>query len=152
MPRTKKTKADFPQDDKGRAILGSAKEMATWVKLGFEEQKKRSSPDDPLYREIIDLRNCVLYVSYPIGSKNPASQIFNLCDLAGVVPGIEKIEGEPDYLYEVTKDILFNGSLLYGNFCLRTVMRAGASKKIKPPDWSGGWETPACWNDSLIAS
>ena len=37
MPRTKKTKSDFPHDEQGRAILGTAKEMAAWVKLGFVE-------------------------------------------------------------------------------------------------------------------
>jgi len=43
MPHSKKTKSSFPHDDQGRAILGSAKEMAAWVKLGFEEQYKSKS-------------------------------------------------------------------------------------------------------------
>lgn len=116
MPRSKKTKASFPHDDQGRAILGSAKEMTTWVKLCFEEQAKRKIPDDPFEHRFIDLRKCVLYISYPIGSKTPASQIFNLCDMADVVPGIKKIEGDSNYCYEVTLDIRLDGSLLYGNF------------------------------------
>jgi hypothetical protein len=40
MPRSKKTKSSFKRDEQGRVILGSAKEMAAWVKLGFEEQNK----------------------------------------------------------------------------------------------------------------
>lgn len=113
---TKKRKSDFPQDDQGRAILGTAKEMATWVKLGFEEQDKRKSSDDPLFRHYIDLTKCVLYISYPIGSKTPATRIFNLCDMAGIVPGVEKIKDDPRYLYEVKYDIHLDGSELYGNF------------------------------------
>lgn len=116
MPRSKKTITSFKRDEKDRVVLGSAKEMAEWVKLGFEEQDKRKSPDIPFEQHFIDLRKCVLYVSYPIGSKTPTSKIFNLCDLAGVVPGIEKIEGDPNYLFEVKLDIRFDGSLLYGNF------------------------------------
>ena len=116
MSRARITKSSFTYDKDGRAILGSAKDMAAWVKLGFEEQDKRRMPEDPFRQNIIDLRNCVLYVSYPIGSKTPASQIFNLCDLAGVVPGIEKIEGDPDFLFEVKRGIRFDGSILYGNF------------------------------------
>lgn len=116
MPRSKKTKAIFAKDDHGRTILGTAKEMAAWVKLGFEEQKKRRGTDDVFIDDYIDLTNCVLYISYPIGSKTPTSQIFNLCDKAGIVPGIEKTEGDPNYLYEVKKDILLNGSLLKGCF------------------------------------
>lgn len=116
MLRSKKTKDSFKRDEKGRAILGSAKEMAEWVKLGFKEQDARKSPDIPFKQNYIDLSNCVLYISYPIGSKEPASEIFNLCDMAGVVPGIEKIEGDPDYLFEVKYDLHLDGSLLYGNF------------------------------------
>lgn len=116
MPRARITKSSFSYDRDGRAILGSAKEMAAWVKLGFEEQNKRRIPEEPFQQNIIDLSNCVLFVSYPIGSKNPSSQIFNLCDLAGVVPGIEKIEGDPNFLFEVKRGIRFDGSILYGNF------------------------------------
>lgn len=116
MPRSKKTKSNFTHDEQGRAILGTAKEMAAWVKMGFEEQKKRRGTDDIFLDDYIDLTNCVLYISYPIGSQKPVSQIFNLCDMAGIVPGIEKIEGDPNYLYEVKKDILLNGSLLNGCF------------------------------------
>lgn len=116
MPRSKKTKANFKRDEKGHAILGSAKEMAEWVKLGFKEQDARNTPDIPFKQHYIDLSNCVLYISYPIGSKEHASEIFNLCDMAGIVPGIEKIEGDTNYLYEVTKDIHLDGSVLYGNF------------------------------------
>ena len=116
MPRAKKTKASFAKDDHGRTILGTAKEMAAWVKAGFEEQDKRKSPDDPFEHRFIDLRECVLYVSYPIGSMTPASQIFNLCDMADVVPGIKRREVDSDYLFEVSLDIRLDGSLLYGNF------------------------------------
>lgn len=110
------TKSDFNYDEQGRAILGSAKEMAAWVELGFEEQDKRKILDEPFYKHYIDLCNCVLYISYPIDSKEPQSQIFNLCDMAGVVPGIEKIEDDPNYLFEVKLDIHLEGSILYGNF------------------------------------
>ncbi len=116
LRRSKKTKTSFTQDDQGRTILGSAKEMADWVKIGFDEQDKKRNPAIPFQHNYIDLSNCVLYVSYPIGSKNTVSQIFNLCDLAGIVPGIEKIEGDPYYLFEVKYDIHLDGSVLYGNF------------------------------------
>lgn len=116
MPRSKKTKSSFKRDEQGRVILGSAKEMAAWVKLGFEEQDKNRNPLIPFWKTYIDLRNCVLYVSYPVDSKKPVSKIFNLCDIAGVVPGIEKIEGDPNFLFEVTKDVHLDGSELYGNF------------------------------------
>lgn len=85
MLRTKKTKDNFKRDEKDRVILGSAKEMAAWVELGFENQDKRKSPDIPFEQHFIDLRKCILYISYPIGNKNPTSQIFNLCDMAGEV-------------------------------------------------------------------
>lgn len=110
------SKSNFKYDDQGRAILGSAKEMAAWVKLGFEEQEKRKNLDIPYNQHFIDLRKCVLYVSYPIDSETPTSQIFNLCDLAGIVPGIEKLEDYPNFLFEVKLDIRFDGSILYGNF------------------------------------
>lgn len=110
------SKSHFSYDDQGRAILGSAKEMAAWVKLGFEEQKKKRNPLVPFWKNFIDLSNCVLYVSYPVDSKEPKSKIFNLCDIAGIVPGIEKIEGDTNYLFEVTLDIHLDGSELYGNF------------------------------------
>jgi len=116
MPRRKKTKSDFPHDDQGRAILGSAKEMAAWVKLGFEEQDKRKSSDDPFFKHYIDLTRCVLFISYPTGVKTPATRIFNLCDMAGIVPGVEEIKDDPKYLYEVKYDIHFDNSVLHGNF------------------------------------
>lgn len=116
MSRTRITKSSFQRDDQGRTILGTAKDMAAWVKLGFEEQDERKSPDIPFEQHFIDLRKCVLYISYPIDSKAPTSQIFNLCDMAGVVPGIEKIDGDSNYLFEVKLDLRLDGSLLYGNF------------------------------------
>ena len=116
MPRSKKSKDSFKRDEKGRAILGSAKEMAEWVKLGFKEQDARKDPDIPFKQHYIDLSNCVLYISYPVGSKETVSEIFNLCDIAGIVPGIENIEGDPNYLYEVKYDLHLDGSELYGNF------------------------------------
>ena len=111
-----KTKASFKRDEKDRAILGSAKEMMEWVRLGFKEQGARNAQDIPFQRHYIDLRNCVLYISYPIESNDPTSKIFNLCDMAGIVPGIDKIEGDPNYLFEVNYDIYLDGSELYGNF------------------------------------
>lgn len=116
MAWAKKTKSDFKRDNQGRTILCSAKEMAAWVKLGFEEQDKHKSPDMPFQQHYIDLSNCVLYISYPIGSKEPKSRIFNLSDLAGAVPGIEKIENAPNYFFEVKYDIHLDRSVLYGNF------------------------------------
>lgn len=117
MPRPKKTKDSFKRDEQGRAILGSAKEMAEWVKLGLEEQDKTKAPeDDDILKNYLDFRNCVLYISYPIGSKTHTSEIFNLCDMVEVVPGIEKIKGDLNYLYEVMMDIRFDGSIFYGNF------------------------------------
>lgn len=116
MACAKKTKPEFNYDEQGRAILGSAKEMAAWVELGFEEQDKRKITEFPFYQHYIDLSNCVLYISYPIDSNETKSQIFNLCDMAGVVPGIEKIEDDSNYLYEVKLDIHFDASVLYGNF------------------------------------
>ena len=116
MPRSIRTKDSFKRDEKGRVVLGSAKEMAEWVKLGFKEQDARDTPDIPFKRHYIDLSNCVLYISYPVGSKDPVSRIFNLCDMAGVVPGIETIEGDTNYLFEVKQDIHLDGSELYGNF------------------------------------
>ena len=89
MPIVKKTKASFKYDAQGRAILGSAKEMAEWVKLGFEEQNKGKTPDDEsILKNYINFRKCVLYISYPVGRKTHSSEIFNLCDMAGIVPGI----------------------------------------------------------------
>lgn len=114
--KVKLTRDDFKRDEQGRTILGSAREMAEWVKLGFEEQDKRKSIDHPFWKHYIDLSKCVLYISYPIGSENPTSQIFNLCDMAGIVPGIEKLEGNPNYLFEVKLDIHLEDSFLYGNF------------------------------------
>lgn len=116
MPRTKKTKSDFPHDEQGRAILGTAKEMAAWVRLGFVEQDERKSLDDPFYHHFIDLRKCVLFISYPIRGKTPSSRIFNICDIAGIVPGIEEVKDDPHYLYRVKYDIHFDDSVLYGNF------------------------------------
>ena len=117
MPRSKKTKSSFNYDDQGRVILGSAKEMAAWVKLGFVQQEKNRTPEDEIIlKNFIDLRKCVLYISYPVGDKTAPNKIFNFCELAGIVPGIEKIKGDPNYLFEVKQDIRFDGSVLYGNF------------------------------------
>lgn len=117
MSRLKRTKSSFKRDEEGRVILGTAKDMAAWVELGFEEQDKRKSDDIPFYKHFIDLRNCVLYISYPIGGKGePASKIFNLCHMVGIVPGIDNLEGDSDYLYEVKLDIHLEGSVLFGNF------------------------------------
>ena len=111
-----KTKSSFMRDNQGRTILGSAKEMAEWVKLGFKEQDEHKSPNNPLVQHFIDFRKCVLYVSYPIDSQTHTSEIFNLCDIAGIVPGIDKVEDDPNFLFEVKLDIRFENSILYGNF------------------------------------
>ena len=116
MPRSKKTKDSFKRDNEGRRILGSAKEMAEWVKLGFKEQDDKRDSDIPFKQHFIDLSHCVLYISYPVGSNEPVSKIFNLCDMAGVVPGIKKIEDGQSYLFEVEYDLHLEGSVLYGNF------------------------------------
>ena len=111
-----KTKDGFKRDEQDRTILGSAKEMAEWVKLGFREQEVNRDQDIPFKRHYIDLSHCVLYISYPVGSNEPVSKIFNLCDMAGVVPGIKKIEDGQSYLFEVEYDLHLEGSVLYGNF------------------------------------
>lgn len=116
MPRSKITKDSFKRDENGRVVLGSAKEMAEWVKLGFKEQDAKNTPGIPFKLHYIDLSNCVLYISYPVGCKEPLSKIFNICDMVGVVPGIERIEGDTNYLFEVKHDIHLDGSDLYGNF------------------------------------
>ena len=116
VERTKKTKADFLRNDQGLVVLGSAKEMAAWVELGLEEQNKREGPIHPFFMNYIDLSGCELYISYPIGSKTPSSKIFNLCDMAGVVPGIKKVEGDSNYLFEVKLDVHLDRSILHGNF------------------------------------
>ena len=59
VPRSKKTKSGFKRDEQGRVILGSAKEMAEWVKLGFEEQNEKRNPVIPFWKNYIDLSNCV---------------------------------------------------------------------------------------------
>lgn len=116
MVAIKKSEHNFNYDGQGRVVLNSAKEIAAWVIKGFKEQDKRKSPDDPFYEHFIDLRNCVLSISYPMDSKTPTHEIFNFCELAGIVPGIEKIENDSEYLFEVKYDIFFDGSLLRGNF------------------------------------
>lgn len=87
MSRSKKSKSSFRRDEDGRVVLGSAKEMAEWVKLGFAEQQKSRPEDKAFLQDIIDLSNCSLYISYPVGSKTPSAKIFNLCDMADIVPG-----------------------------------------------------------------
>ena len=116
MDRTKKTKADYTRNEQGRVVLGSAKEMAAWVMLGFEEQDRRKRFDQPFFQHYIDLSGCELYISYPVDSKTPTSRIFNLCDMAGVVPGIKKVEGDANYLFEVIYDIHLDRSILHGSF------------------------------------
>lgn len=48
MSRSQKTKSSFRRDEDGRGVLGSAKEMSEWVKLGFAEQQK-SRPEDEAF-------------------------------------------------------------------------------------------------------
>lgn len=111
----RRCKENFPKDERGRAILASVEDMAEWVDLGFEEQKLSNSNETEILDTFIDLRNCLLYISYPIGSNDVASKIFNFCDLAGVVPYIHRDENiKNDYHYIVEKDIRFDGSELLG--------------------------------------
>lgn len=109
-------KKDFPKDGKGRTILANAEDMCEWVELGFEAQRKNRSSDLPFPQDVIDLMGCVLYISYPIGSNDVKTKIFNLCDMADVVPGIKKLPEGEDYLYDVDRPIRFDGSELFGNF------------------------------------
>lgn len=111
-----RTKNEFPKDKNGRTILASAEEMREWVELGFVAQRKNRSSDIPYPQDVIDLMGCVLYISYPIGSEDVKSRIFNLCHMADVVPGINKLPEGGDYLFEVNRPIRFDGSELYGNF------------------------------------
>lgn len=112
-----KSKSEFPKDkESGKTILGSAEAMKAWVALGFEEQKIHQIQGLP-FTPYIDLRNCILYVSYPIGQSQTTSQIFNFCDVAGIIPGTEKLANDPDgFLFQVNLQILFNGSILKGAF------------------------------------
>ena len=109
-------KKDFPKDGKGRTILANAEDMREWVELGFEAQRENRPSDLSFLQDVIDLTGCVLYISYPIGSDDVKSKIFNICDMADVVPGIKKLPEGDDYLFEVEHPIRFDGSELYGNF------------------------------------
>lgn len=112
-----KSKDEFPKDNKtGKTILGSAEAMKEWVELGFEEQKKNHIEGEPFY-PYIDLRGCILYISYPIGKSETTSKIFNFCDIAGIIPGTHKLEQNSDgFLFQVDYPILLSGSILYGAF------------------------------------
>lgn len=112
-----KSKDEFPKDkETGKTILGCAEAMMEWVKLGFEEQEGQHIDGVPFY-PYIDLTDCILYVSYPIGKSEITSRIFNLCDVAGIIPGTKKLENDPhDFLYQVDLPILFRGSILKGTF------------------------------------
>ena len=112
-----KSKDEFPKDKAtGKTILGSAEAMREWVELGFEEQKKQHIDGIPFY-PYIDLIDCILYVSYPIGKSETTSRIFNLCDVAGTIPGTKKLENDPHgFLFQVDLPILFRGSILKGAF------------------------------------
>ena len=117
MARDNRTKDDFQKDKDGRTILGTANDMARWVELGYEEQKHESSELYNIQGPFIDLRNCNLFVSYPIGGEKVISAIFNFCDIAGVVPDTSKDESpKNDYFYVVDKDIRFDNSILRGGF------------------------------------
>lgn len=111
------SKQEFPKDEKtGKTILGSAEAMKRWVELGFEEQEKDRVEGEPYY-PCIDLRNCILYVSYPIGQEETSSRIFNFCDVAGIIPGTENLTNEVDgYLFKVNLPILFDRAILNGAF------------------------------------
>lgn len=114
---TYKTKEDFPKDkETGKTILGSAEVMKAWVELGLEEQKKHQIDGMP-FDPYIDLRECVLYVSYPIGKSETTSEIFNLCDVVGIIPGTKKLDNDFNgFLFQVDYPILFCGSILKGTF------------------------------------
>lgn len=112
-----KSKDEFPKDNEtGKTILGNAEDMKEWVELGFEEQKKQESDGMPFYPNI-DLRECILYVSYPIGKSEATSKIFNLCDVVGILPGSKKLENDPNgFLFQIDYPILLSGSILKGAF------------------------------------
>ena len=112
-----KSKDEFPKDNKtGKTILGGAETMKEWVELGFEEQKKKHVEGKPFY-PYIDLTECILYISYPIGKSETTSKIFNFCDIAGIIPGTQKLENDSNgFLFQVDYPILFSGSILYGAF------------------------------------
>lgn len=120
-----RTKKDFPKDKNGRTILGTALDMSRWVELGFEEQRKENPEIYAFQGPYIDLSNCDLFVSYPIGAKTTTSTIFNLCDIAGIVSGITKDEFlENDYFYVVDKNITFENSILRGVFLVMYTSKA----------------------------
>lgn len=112
-----KSKEEFPKDkETGKTILGSAEVMKAWVELGFEEQKKHQIDGMP-FDPYIDLRECVLYVSYPIGKSETTSEIFNLCDVVGIIPGTKKLDNDFNgFLFQVDYPILFSGSILKGAY------------------------------------
>ena len=109
-------KKDFPKDGNGRTILANAEDMREWVELGFEEQRKNRSAAIPFPQDVIDLSGCTLYTSCSKVGENVEGKIFNLCEMANVVPGIKKLPEGEDYLFEVDNPIRFDGSELYGNF------------------------------------
>lgn len=111
------SKETFPKDkETGKTILGSAAEMKNWVELGFEEQKAHHSEGIP-FKPYIDLRNCILYVSYPIDKSEVTSRIFNLCDVVGIIPKTLRLENDTNgFLYQVNAPILFTNSILEGAF------------------------------------
>lgn len=111
-----RTKKDFPKDSKGHTILANAEDMREWVELGFDEQRRNRSADIPFPQDVIDLRGCALYTSCSKVGDNVEAKIFNLCDMADVVPGIKKLSDGDDYLFEVDHPIQFDGSELFGNF------------------------------------
>lgn len=117
MVEDNRTKSDFEKNKDGRTILGTAKDIAKWIELGFEEQEKEKFMLDIIQESYIDLRNCDLFISYPIGSKDVKSTIFNFCDIAGIIPYTRKDESpNNEYFYIVDKDIYFDNSILRGGF------------------------------------
>lgn len=111
-----RVKKDFPKDSKGRTILANAEDMREWVELGFDEQRRNRLANMPFPQDVINLMGCTLYTSCSHAGEEDKSKIFNLCDMADVVPGIKKLSGDEDFLFEVDRPIRFDGSELHGNF------------------------------------
>lgn len=114
----RKEKVNFPKDPGGRTILKTTEDIAIWVKLGFEEQKKkyRQSIQEVPFELTIDLSNCSLSTSYSLNSDGTESRIFNLRDLADTVDGIKHLKNNNEYLFEIEENIDFSNSILYGAF------------------------------------
>lgn len=114
----RKAKIDFPKDPNDRTILKTAEEIAAWVNLGFQEQKKKYKEvtQERPFELVIDLSNCNLSTFCNVDKNGNENRIFNLCDLAGIVDGINHLKEDNGYLFEIIEDINFSNSILHGAF------------------------------------